>query len=117
MATIGTESMKASHKGRHQVGGRRPARDHGHPWPAGHVGVPLRHVPGPLFVADEDVADGRVEDRVVGGQNATARQAEHHLDMLEFQAPDKGRAPVSVIGAKSLGRGGWSGGRAGPGLR
>ena len=74
---------------RDQVGGRRPARDHGHPGPAGDVGVALGHVAGALLVADQDVADRRIEDRVVGRQDAAARQAEDHLDLLQLQAPDE----------------------------
>ena len=60
------------------------------PGPAGDVGVALGHVAGALLVADEDVADRRVDDRVVGGQDAAAGEAEHDLDALHLQALDEG---------------------------
>ena len=75
---------------RHDVGGPGPARDHGHAGPAGHHGVPLGHVPGALLVADQDVADGRVDDRVVHRQDGAAGQAEHDVDALHLEALDEG---------------------------
>ncbi len=44
-------------QGSDQIGRGRPAGHHGHAGPAGDMGVALGHVPGPLLVADEDVAD------------------------------------------------------------
>ena len=64
------------HQRRHEVGRRRTRRHHRHAGAAGDVGVALGHVPGALLVAHEDVADRRLEQRVVGGQDAAAGQAE-----------------------------------------
>ena len=75
---------------RHDVGGPRPARDHGHSGTTGHHGVALGHVPGTLLVAHQDVADGRVDDRVVDGQDGAAGQAEHDVDALHLEALDEG---------------------------
>ena len=49
------------------------------------VGIALRHVPGALLVAHEDVADRRVDDRVVHRQDGPARKAEHDLDPFHLQ--------------------------------
>ena len=76
-------------QGRHQVGGSRPAGHHGHTGTAGYVGVALGHMAGALLVTDQDVADRRVEDGVVGRQDAPAGQAEHHFDLLQLQALDE----------------------------
>src|SRR5262245_56101458 len=51
---------------------------------------PLGHVAGALLVADEDVADGRVDQRVVHGQDRPARQPEHDLGALHLEALDEG---------------------------
>ena len=78
--------MKASINGRDQVGRRRARRHHRHAGLAGDVGVALGHVAGALLVAHQHVADRRLEQRVVGGQDAPARQAEHHVDLLHARA-------------------------------
>ena len=49
------------------------------------MGVALGHVAGALLVAHEDVADRRVEERVVRRQDAAARQAEHDLDAFHLE--------------------------------
>ena len=54
------------------------------------MGVALGHVAGALLVAHEDVADRRLQQRVVGGQDAPAGQAEHDLDRLLLEALDEG---------------------------
>src|SRR5947199_100160 len=54
------------------------------------LGIALGHVPGALLVTHEDVADGRVDDGVVHGQDGAARQAEEDLDLLHLQALDEG---------------------------
>jgi hypothetical protein len=54
--------------------------------PAGGARVSLSHVAGALFVAGEDVPDGRAAgDCVVGRQDGAARDAEHHLDALRLE--------------------------------
>ncbi len=78
---------------RHDVGGARAARHHGDAGTAGGHGVPLGHVTGALLVADQDVADGRVDDRVVDGQDGAAGQAEHDVDPLHLEALDEGLGP------------------------
>ena len=71
------------------VGGRRARGDHGHARPTRHVGVALGHVAGALLVAHEDVADRAVEERVVHGQDAPARQAEDRVDALHLEGLDE----------------------------
>jgi hypothetical protein len=71
---------------RDDVGGARSARDHGDTGAAGRECVALGHVPGSLLVAHEDVADTRVDQRVVDGQNGAAGQAEDGVDPLLFEA-------------------------------
>ena len=75
---------------RDDVGGGRAARHHGHARTAGGVGVALGHVAGALLVAHEDVADRRVDERVVDGQDRTAGEAEHDLRLLHLEALDEG---------------------------
>ena len=77
------------HQRRHEVGRRRAGRHHRHARPPGDVGVALGHVPGALLVAHEHVPDRRFEQRVVGGQDAPAGQAEHHVDPLELERSDQ----------------------------
>ncbi len=61
-----------------------------------------------LFVAHEDVADRRVDQRVVDGEDGTAGEAEHDLGAFHLEALDEG------LGSGELHRGyhfrGWSGG-------
>ncbi len=78
---------------RDDVRGTRPARHHRHPRPPGHVGITLRCMARPLLVADEDVTDRRVEDRVVDGEDGAAGEAEDHLHSFGFQAPYEGLSP------------------------
>jgi hypothetical protein len=59
------------------------------PGTAGGVGVALGHVAGALLVAHEDVADRRVDDRVVHREDRAAGQAEDHLDALHLEALDQ----------------------------
>ena len=73
-------------QGSHEVGGTRAAGDHDDARPARDLRVTLGHMAGALFVADEYVADGRVEDRVVSRQDGAARQAENDLGVLHLQA-------------------------------
>ena len=75
---------------RDDVGRRRTAGDHGHARSAGCVRVPLGHVARALLVAHEDVADRRVDERVVHGQDGAAREAEHDLRVLHLEALDEG---------------------------
>ncbi len=77
----------------HDVRGTGAAGDHRHPRLAGDHRVPLGHVSGALLVADQDVADGGVDDRVVDGQDGPAGQAEHDVDPLHLEALDEGLCP------------------------
>jgi len=49
------------------------------------MGVALGHVAGTLLVSHQDVADRRVEQRVVRGQDAAAGQTEDGLDAFHLQ--------------------------------
>ena len=77
-------------QGGDDVGGARARGDHGHAGPAGDLGVALGHVAGALLVADQDVADRRVDDGVVDGQDGAAGEAEHDLHLLHLEALDEG---------------------------
>ena len=68
----------------------RAARDDRHARPARDVRVTLCHVARPLLVAHEDVADRRVDDGVVYGQDASTGEAEHDLDALGLKAFHEG---------------------------
>ena len=81
---------------RDDVGRRRAARHHRHARPTGGVGETLGHVPGALLVAHEDVADRRVEDRVVDGKDRAARQSEDDLDTLELEGLDQRLSSVEL---------------------
>ena len=51
--------------------------------------VSVGHVCGALLVPNEDVADGIIEHRVVGGKDRTARISEHGLDAFSNEClPD-----------------------------
>ena len=71
----------------------RAARHHGHAGTAGRLGVALGHVAGALLVADEDVADRRVDERVVHGEDGPAGEAEHDLHTFHLEALDEGLGP------------------------
>ena len=90
ITTIGIESRYASHERRDDVGRRGTARDHRDTGPAGRVRVARRHVPGALLVAHEDVADRRVDQRVVDGEDRPAREAEHDLHAFHLETLDEG---------------------------
>ena len=81
---------------RHQVGGRRTARDHRDAGTTRDMRVALGHVAGTLFVTHEDVADRRLEQRVVGGQDAATGQTEDHLGAFHFERANQG------LGARDL---------------
>ncbi len=53
------------------------------------MGEPLRHVARALLVAHEDVADRRVDDGVVHGEDGSAREAEDDLDPLHLEGFDQ----------------------------
>jgi hypothetical protein len=101
MQTIGMRVHVGVHQRGDHVGGRRAAGDQGHAGAAGDVGVALGHVAGALLVAHEDVADRRVEQRVVRRQDAAAGQAEDGLDAFHLQ--DRMRACAPVIFMTLLG--------------
>src|SRR5205823_6249602 len=52
--------------------------------------VALGRVPGALLVADQDVPQSRVEQRVVRGQDRAARDAEDDLRPSRLQTADEG---------------------------
>ena len=66
------------------------ARDHRDAGPPGRVRVARRHVAGALLVAHEDVADRRVDERVVDGEDRPTREAEHHLHTFHLETLDQG---------------------------
>ena len=61
----------------HQVGGAGARGRDRHADLAGGAGVAVGHVGGALLVPDQDVTDGVVEHRVVGGEDRPARIPEH----------------------------------------
>ncbi len=78
----------------------------------GGLGVPGSGVARALLVAHQDVPDlGRVEQRVVGGQDRAAGQAEDHVRADLLQRPDQGLG----AGHPDLARGRRGGGGAGRG--
>ncbi len=77
------------HQRRDEVGRRRTGGHHGHTGTAGDVGIALRHVARTLLVTHEHVTDRAVHQRVVGGQDAPARVAEHQVDVLVLQGSDE----------------------------
>jgi hypothetical protein len=83
------------------VGGGRSAGHHGHPRPAGGVGIPLGHVTGALLVAYENVADGGVDDWVVHRQDGSPGQAEHDLHPFHLEALYQGLGPGHLLHACS----------------
>ena len=91
---------------------RRPRSGgrHAHAHPAGGVGVPGGHVAGTLFVSGQDVADGAVEEGVVGGQDRPAGHAEDDLDPFVFERSDEGLGSGEGLCHGRL-RGRWSGAR------
>ena len=104
MATIGIESMKASISGVTRFVAAGPDVTMRHAGTAGDVGVALGHVAGALLVAHEDVADRRLEQRVVGRQDAAAGQAEHDLHRLLLEALDEGLGAGEFHGERAPGR-------------
>ena len=84
------------------VGGGRTARHHRHAGTAGDVGVALGHVARTLLVAHEDVADGALQKRVVGGEDAAAGEAEHDLGPGHLQALDECLCSGELHGSDSL---------------
>ena len=80
------------------VRGGRATGHHRDAGAARDVCVARRHVPRALLVADEDVPDRRVDERVVDGEDRPAREAEHHLDPLHLEALDEGLGPGHLHG-------------------
>ena len=81
---------------RHDVGRGRTTRHHRHARAPGGVGEAFGHVAGALLVAHEDVADRRIEDRVVDGEDGAARQSEDDLDTLELEGLDQCLSSVEL---------------------
>ncbi len=70
---------------RDQVGGPGARGGDGHADLAGGPGITVGHVRRALFVADQHVADGVVEHRVIGREDGSARVAEHAGDALPHE--------------------------------
>ena len=81
-------------EGGDDVGGGGSAGDHGAAGPAGGVRIAGCHVAGALLVADQDVADRRVDERVVDREDRPAGQAEQQVDALVLESPDQRLAAV-----------------------
>ena len=62
---------------------------HGNTWAARDMCVTLGHVPSALFVTNQDMTDRRLDQWVVRGQDATARQTKHHFHVFHFQAANE----------------------------
>ena len=79
---------------RHEVGGTRPAGRHTHADPSRCLRVTRRCVAGTLLVSHEDVTHSlRVEQRVVGGQDGTAGDAEDNIGTELFEGADERLRP------------------------
>ena len=72
MNTVGTESIIASAIGVTRFVAPGPRRRRRHADLAGRLRVALRGVAAAGLVADEDVADAGVDERVVGGEVGAA---------------------------------------------
>ena len=80
-------------EGGDEVAAAGPRGCHAHADAAGGPGVPLGRVTGALLVAGEDVTDVRVHERVVGGQDRPAGDAEDDVDALLLEGADQGLRP------------------------
>jgi hypothetical protein len=69
-----------------QVRRPRTGGGDGHSDPAAGPCVPVRHVGRTLLVADQDVADGELQQGVIGGKDGATRISEHGVDALTHQA-------------------------------
>ena len=99
IATIGTESMWASAIAVTRLVAPGPGGGHADADLAGDHRVALRRVAGALLVADEDVADLLgVEERVVGGQDRSAGDAEDGVDAGVLQRPHEALGPGELLG-------------------
>ena len=74
---------------RDQVGSSRAASNHGYARATSDVGITFGHVPRALFVAHQNVTNRRLQERVVGGQNAATRIAEHDVDTFHLERFDE----------------------------
>ncbi len=72
-----------------QVGRARATGRHADPDLAGRPGVPLRRMARPLLVADQDVANAGLTQRVVGRQDRATGKPEHDLDAALLEAADE----------------------------
>ena len=84
-----------------QVGGAGAGRGDAHADPPGGAGVAVGHVRGALLVADEDVVDGELAQRVVGGQDGSAGIAEDGGDAFADEGcPDDFCAGEGGVGVR-----------------
>ena len=51
--------------------------------------ITFGHVARALFVAHQDVANRRLDQRIVCRQDATAGKTEHHIHVLHLQSTNK----------------------------
>ncbi len=70
---------------RHEIRRSRTTRHHRDARTTSDVCVTLGHVTCTLLVSHKNVANRRLKQRVVRRENATARQPEHHLDVLVLE--------------------------------
>jgi hypothetical protein len=74
--------MNASHNG-------VTTGDHGNARTTSDVRITLGHVTGTLLVTHQDVANSRLEQRVVCRQDATTWQTKHHIYVLHLEAANQ----------------------------
>jgi len=88
----------------HHIRGARPGRGDGHTDAPGSARVAVGHVRGALFMADENVLDLRVEQRIVSRQDRAARIAEDDIDAFGNQTLDNDLCSRKFFHSPILGR-------------
>jgi hypothetical protein len=53
------------------------------------MGITLSHMPSTLFMANENVANMAVEQRIVSRQNASAWQTKDGVNVFELESPNQ----------------------------
>ncbi len=76
----------------------RTTGDHCDARTAGCMRVALGHMACTLFVTNKNVANGRVDDRVVDRQDCATGQTKDHIDTLEFESLDECGTTVGFHG-------------------
>ena len=110
IATTGTESIWASASGVTRFVAPGPDVAIMTPARPAICAYPVAACRRPLLVADQDVADLlRVQQRVVGGQNRTAGDAEDHVDAELLEQADHRLGSTDPLGGHRRGVGGAQG--------